>query len=187
MKYILLMLTASLLFGCDSEVKKYKRTAIRLPASRELYTSGEAVDTVASPLDSVTDYLPRDITFQLESILARHVSGNIKRVYTFKEKTYPFGDEATAFVASAVLINPRKNIDFIGLYRNDNVDFFTEIRAFKDSTITDTSTDITKLERVGKDYKITYVTQWEGLKKHSRISFRDTVAQLQWYKLEAGR
>jgi len=187
MKYILLMLATSLLFGCDSEVKKYKRTAIRLPASRALYTSGESVDTLASPLDSVSDYLPHDITLQLESILANHASSNIKRVYTFKEKTYPFGDEATAFVASAILINPRKNVDFIGLYRNDNVDFFTEIRAFKDSSTTDTSTDITKLERVGKDYKITYVTRLEGIKKHSRISFRDTMAQLQWYKLEAGR
>ncbi|WP_226269546.1 hypothetical protein [Hymenobacter pini] len=187
MRYILLILTAGLLFGCDSEVKKYKRTAIRLPASREVYTSGEAVDTVASPLDSVSDYLPRDITQQLESILASHAGGDIKRVYTFKEKTYPFGDEATAFVASAVLITPRKNVDFIGVYRNDNVDFFTVIRAFKDSTITDTRTDITKLEQVGKDYKITYVTRLEDIKTHSRISFRDTVAQLRWYKLEAGR
>ncbi|AHJ96928.1 hypothetical protein Hsw_1333 [Hymenobacter swuensis DY53] len=115
------------------------------------------------------------------------MDGDIKRVYTFKEKTYPFGDEATTFVASAVVINPRKNIDFIGLYRNENVDFFTEIRAFKDSTITDTSIGITKLEQVGKDYKITYVTRLEGIKKYSRISFRDTVAQLRWYKLEAGR
>ncbi|WP_044001497.1 hypothetical protein [Hymenobacter swuensis] len=187
MKYILLALSVYLFCSCESEVSKYKRTAIRLPASRELYTSGEAVDTLASPLDSVSDYLPRDITQQLESILSSYVDGDIKRVYTFKEKTYPFGDEATTFVASAVVINPRKNIDFIGLYRNENVDFFTEIRAFKDSTITDTSIGITKLEQVGKDYKITYVTRLEGIKKYSRISFRDTVAQLRWYKLEAGR
>ncbi|MBT9393622.1 hypothetical protein KLP40_10655 [Hymenobacter sp. NST-14] len=187
MKYILFALSAYLFCSCESEVSQYKRTAIRLPASREVYTSGEAVDTVASPLDSVSDYLPRDITQQLESTLASHAGGDIKRVYTFKEKTYPFGDKATAFVASAVLINPRKNVDFIGLYRNDNVDFFTEIRAFKDSTTTDTSIGITKLEQVGKDYKITYVTRLKGIKKHSRISFRDTVAQLQWYKLEAGR
>lgn len=152
-----------------------------------IFTSNEAVDTLAKPMEISKNYLPKYIASNIESIVAKHVKGEIKRVFAFKEAMYQVDDKTGAFVASTILIKPRRNIDFIGVYRNNNFDFLTEIYDVADSSATSSNTVISKIEITNKEYKITYITNMNNISKCSRASFKDTVGQLLWYKLEDGR
>ncbi|RTQ47772.1 hypothetical protein EJV47_17785 [Hymenobacter gummosus] len=146
-------------------------------ASRQL-------DSLARPLEPTETYAPRLISLGIERELARHANGQIKRVYSLKEKTYRIDDSVSAFVVTAVLTKPLETLDFVGVYKPGNFDFWTTIGHATDSLVMPRPTEVTRLEGNRREYKVTFVTQGGPYRMLSRISFKDTANQFMAYKME---
>ncbi|MBC6698303.1 hypothetical protein [Hymenobacter sp. BT190] len=187
--FALLVLTA-----CDSHPIRYQRTALQLPTGIDSYIPNKYVDTLAQPLLTGTDPVPTSVLTAVKNVMLTKIKTPADSLQQTREATYYINDSVTAFLVQAMVNQPRQYLDCIGLYkRNGNFDFYTHLLHLGSEAPPDISlsTEISQLNGTRREYQITYISRlmYPGkgrIKSHDRISFKDTLNQFLWYKLESG-
>lgn len=160
----------------------YKRTSIVLPSSQAIYIKGNNIDTLSNELIPYETLLPKPITQNIYENIESHLNKSTNNLSYLNKKVYAVSTDMNLFVVTAISENAKTGLNYIGIYRNGNYDYFTSV--YEDSIGLEIDSKLIKFEEIKNEYLVTSVIEVQNAKRYERLSFKDTSEQLLWYKLE---
>ena len=169
------------LLSCESE-RLYNRTSIPLPSNEAIYTFNSNIDSSMVNVKKYKSEIPHSIINHLMKNTENHIKRPLNDNDLIKKSNYKINDEISLFDVIIISENPILGHNYIGIYKIGNFDYFTS--TYADSISLDINSEIIRFKETENEYLITYKLIINGQENFQRLTFRDTLNQLQWYKIE---
>ena len=182
MRTTILLFFTLLFTSCERTDKAYKRTSISLPSNQAIYTAGTEIDSISKELTPSAECIPKSILNYLTKNFEAQINKPISEEIKLEKANYQLDNGISIFEVTANSKEANFAANYVGIYKNGNFDFFTSI--YQDSVELDLELELTKFEQLDEEYLVTSKTVLNGAINFQRMTFKDTLDQLLWYKIE---